>query len=64
MDTFWEQALHQNSAYIFNLSLSRMERVAVTSVPFQIRRRDENDADDEDIDIAEPPEDWQENPAE
>ena len=64
MDTFWEQALHQNSAYIFNLSLSRMERVAVTSVPFQIRRRDENDADDEDIDVAEPPDDWQENPVE
>ncbi len=38
MDTFWEQALHQNSAVIFNLALSRMERVVVTSVPYQIHR--------------------------
>lgn len=44
MDTFWEQALHQNSAYIFNLALSRMERVVVTSVPYQIRRKNGNDA--------------------
>lgn len=36
MDTFWEQALHQNTAVIFNLALSRMENVAVTSVPYQI----------------------------
>lgn len=39
MDTFWEQALHQNTAFIFNLALSRMQRVVVTSVPYQIRRR-------------------------
>jgi amino acid transporter len=38
MDTFWEQILHQNSAFIFNLALGRMERVAVTSVPYQIHR--------------------------
>jgi len=38
MDTFWEQALHQNSAFIFNLALSQMHRVVVTSVPFQIKR--------------------------
>ncbi|MBI5958693.1 MAG: APC family permease [Chloroflexi bacterium] len=38
MDTFWEQALHQNSAVIFNLALSRMDRVVVTSVPYQIHR--------------------------
>jgi amino acid transporter len=38
MDTFWEQALHQNTALIFNLALGRMERVAVTAVPFQIHR--------------------------
>jgi hypothetical protein len=38
MDTFWEQALHQNTAVIFNLVLSRMERVVVTSVPYQIHR--------------------------
>lgn len=36
MDTFWEQALHQNSAFIFNLALSRLDRVCVTSVPYQI----------------------------
>jgi amino acid transporter len=36
MDSFWEQALHQNSAFIFNLALSRMERVVVTTVPYQI----------------------------
>jgi hypothetical protein len=36
MDSFWEQALHQNSALIFNLALSRLERVVVTSVPYQI----------------------------
>ncbi len=36
MDSYWEQVLHQNSAFIFNLSLSRMENVAVTVVPYQI----------------------------
>jgi uncharacterized protein (DUF983 family) len=36
MDTYWEQALHQNSAFLFNLALSRLERVVVTSVPYQI----------------------------
>jgi amino acid transporter len=38
MDTYWEQALHQNTAVIFNLVLSRLERIAVTSVPYQVRR--------------------------
>jgi amino acid transporter len=38
MDTFWEQALHQNSSYIFNMALSHLDRVVVTSVPFQIHR--------------------------
>jgi hypothetical protein len=36
MDTYWEQALHQNSALLFSLALSRLERVAVTNVPYQI----------------------------
>jgi amino acid transporter len=40
MDTFWEQGLHQNSAVIFNLALAQMERVVVTSVPYQIHRED------------------------
>lgn len=39
MDTFWEQALHQNSAFIFNLSLARLDNVVVTTVPYQIHRR-------------------------
>lgn len=40
MDSFWEQALHQNSAFIFNIALSGMERVAVTSVPYQIHHHE------------------------
>jgi amino acid transporter len=36
MDTYWEQALHQNSAFLLNLALSRYERVVVTQVPYQI----------------------------
>lgn len=36
MDTPWEQALHQNSAYIFNLALTGLERIMVTIVPYQI----------------------------
>ncbi|NWF70755.1 MAG: APC family permease [Chloroflexi bacterium] len=42
MDTFWEQTLHQNSAFIFNLSLSRLEHVVVTTVPFQIHTNGES----------------------
>lgn len=38
MDTFWGQALHQNSAFLFNLALSHMDNVAVTTVPYQIRK--------------------------
>jgi amino acid transporter len=36
MDTFWEQTLHQNTAFIFNLVLARMDHVVVTTVPYQI----------------------------
>jgi hypothetical protein len=36
MDTFWEQALHQNTALLFTLALSRLDRVVVTNVPYQI----------------------------
>jgi amino acid transporter len=39
MDTFWEQALHQNTAFIFNLVFSRMDHVVVTTVPYQIHHR-------------------------
>ncbi len=38
MESFWEQTLHQNSAYIFNVALAGLPRVAVTQVPYQIRR--------------------------
>jgi amino acid transporter len=38
MDTFWEQALHQNSALILNLALGDLDRVVVTIVPYQIHR--------------------------
>lgn len=41
MDSFWEQALHQNSAFIFNLALGHMEQVVVTSVPYQIHHKGE-----------------------
>jgi hypothetical protein len=36
METPWEQALHKNSALIFNLALQGLERVAVINVPYQI----------------------------
>jgi amino acid transporter len=39
MDSFWEQALHQNTAFIFNLALARMDHVVVTTVPYQIHHQ-------------------------
>jgi amino acid transporter len=36
MDTYWEQALHSNSTFLLNVALSEVERVAITSVPYQI----------------------------
>ncbi|MDX2141465.1 MAG: APC family permease [Chloroflexota bacterium] len=50
MDTFWEQALHQNSAFIFNLALAGLERVVVTNVPYQIHH--EHDAEGHDHMVA------------
>lgn len=44
MDTFWEQVLHQNTSVIVNLALSRLDRVAITSVPYQIHRDAHDDA--------------------
>ncbi|MCQ3931362.1 MAG: permease [Chloroflexi bacterium] len=41
METFWEQILHQNSALIFNLALSRLDRVIVTQVPYQIHHHED-----------------------
>ncbi len=46
MDTFWEQGLHQNTALIFNLVLSRMEHVVVTTVPYQIHHRSHDASED------------------
>ncbi len=39
MDTYWEQALHSNSTLMLNVAISEMERVAITSVPYQIHHR-------------------------
>ncbi|MBI1256087.1 MAG: amino acid permease [Chloroflexi bacterium] len=47
MDTYWEQALHQNSALLFTLALSRLERVVVTSVPYQIHHHLDEQGHDE-----------------
>jgi hypothetical protein len=42
MDTFWEQALHQNTALIFNLALAGLDNVVMTSVPYQIHHEDDH----------------------
>jgi amino acid transporter len=42
MDTLWEQVLHQNTAFIFNLALQGQERVVMTNVPYQIHHLHEN----------------------
>jgi hypothetical protein len=44
MDTFWEQALHHNSAYLLNLALSGIDRVVVTMVPYQIHHEHDIEA--------------------
>jgi amino acid transporter len=36
METFWEQALHQNTAFIFNVALTGLPQVVVTAVPYQV----------------------------
>lgn len=41
MDTFWEQALHQNSSIIFNLALAGLDRVVVTNVPYQLHHEED-----------------------
>jgi amino acid transporter len=46
MDTFWEQALHQNSGFIFNLSLLGLDRVVVTNVPYQIHHQVDEEGHD------------------
>jgi hypothetical protein len=39
MNTYWEQALHQNSAVILNLALNRLDRIVVTQVPYRIQQQ-------------------------
>lgn len=36
MDTYWEQALHENSALVLELTLRHIDGVVVTAVPFQL----------------------------
>ncbi len=43
MDTYWEQGLHHNSAYLLNLALTGMDRVVVTMVPYQIHHEQDDD---------------------
>lgn len=43
MDSWWEQILHQNNAYIFNLALQGLDGVVVTTVPYQIHHFDRDD---------------------
>lgn len=64
MDTYWEQALHQNTAFVFNLALSRLDRVIVTNVPYQIHRKDGSDAEREALQAEEPADVWRTNAAE
>lgn len=40
MDTFWEQALHQNSALLLSVALAPLDHVVVTLVPYQIHHMD------------------------
>jgi amino acid transporter len=37
-ETYWEQALHDNSALVLELALRQIDGVAVTVVPFQLRQ--------------------------
>jgi hypothetical protein len=36
MDSFWQQALHQNTAFVFNLALADLEHVMMTIVSYRI----------------------------
>jgi hypothetical protein len=41
MPTFWEQALHNNTNLMIDLVLRDMDRVVITSVPYQISLREQ-----------------------
>ncbi|MDX1995918.1 MAG: APC family permease [bacterium] len=53
MDTFWEQALHQNSSFIFNLALARLPNVVVTTVPYQIHTHPHVEEEDVAVEVSE-----------
>jgi amino acid transporter len=53
MDTFWEQALHQNSSFIFNLALARLPNVVVTTVPYQIHTHPHVEEEDVAVEVNE-----------
>ncbi|MBN1429846.1 MAG: APC family permease [Anaerolineae bacterium] len=36
MDSFWQQALHQNTAFVFNLALADLDNVMMTIVSYRI----------------------------
>jgi hypothetical protein len=55
MDSFWEQALHQNSAFIFNLALARMDHVVVTTVPYQIHHKVDDRGENPGMSVKEAP---------
>jgi hypothetical protein len=44
MDSLWQQALHQNSVFIFNIALAGLERVVVSIVPYQVHRNGRADS--------------------
>lgn len=44
MDTYWEQALHQNSQILIDLALQNQERVVVIKVPYQIHHINPSEA--------------------
>lgn len=49
MDTFWEQALHQNSALLINVALAAVDRVVVTTVPYQIHHNEHMPSDTQEV---------------
>lgn len=49
METAWEQMLHRNSVFIFNMALHGLERVVVTIVPHQIQHHNGEKAIDQNV---------------
>lgn len=40
-ETFWEQALHQNSTLAIRMALRHVDGIAITNIPFQLHHEDE-----------------------